>query len=72
MTDYDFEIVDCNVCGENNTEQISSKGKFGLPANVVLCKNCGLGYLNPRWNSEAYINFYSNNYDDLYRPDIDK
>lgn len=66
--EYKFETVNCNLCGSNNYKIISTKGKFGLPTNVVLCKECGLGYLNPRWNSESYIQFYRNEYDKYYRP----
>lgn len=43
-----------------------------MPTNVVLCKECGLGYLNPRWDRESYLRFYRKEYDKYYRPDISK
>ena len=69
---YEFETVNCNLCNSDNYQKISSKGKFGLPTNVVICKNCGLSYLNPRWNNASYLDFYQNEYDKYYRPQIIK
>lgn len=65
---YTFETVNCNLCNSNEYEEISNKGKFGLPIHVVLCKNCGLGYLNPRWDRGSYLHFYQHEYDKYYRP----
>lgn len=66
-----FEKVNCVICGADNADPISQKGQFGLPINLVLCKDCGLGYLNPRWNQEAYLDFYKNEYDKYYRSELD-
>ena len=65
---YSFETVNCNLCGSKEYELISTKGKHGFPTNVVICKNCGLGYLNPRWDHQSYLLFYQNDYDRYYRP----
>lgn len=65
-----FEKVNCNVCGANDYTNISDKGQFGLATHVVICKQCGLSYLNPRWTKETYISFYTNEYDKYYRPNI--
>jgi 2-polyprenyl-3-methyl-5-hydroxy-6-metoxy-1,4-benzoquinol methylase len=67
---YEFEKIVCNVCESDNYSKISSRGQFGFPINVVLCKKCSLMYLNPRWNEESYIYFYMNEYDKYYRPKI--
>lgn len=67
-----FEEVSCVVCGTYNDEKICTHGQFGLPANVVICKKCGLSYLNPRWTEESLIDFYVNDYDNYYRPEMDK
>ena len=69
---YKFENINCNLCNSNDYDKITDKGKFGIPSHVVLCKNCGLGYLNPRWTKESYGHFYKYEYDRLYRPDLDK
>lgn len=67
-----FENINCNLCGENDTVALAKKGQFNLPANVVICRNCGLTYLNPRWTKSTYFDFYTNHYDKYYRPDIKK
>src|SRR5574337_1071764 len=63
----DFENVSCILCGPGETIPLSNTGQFGLPANVVICKNCGLAYLSPRWNRERYTAFYKYEYDKFYR-----
>lgn len=70
--EYKFEHIPCNLCGSDNYETISTKGKFGLPTNVVICKDCGLSYLNPRWDKDSYNHFYKSEYDKYYRPQIKK
>ena len=65
---YKYEEVNCNLCNEEEKESLSDKGQFNLPTHVVLCKNCGLAYLSPRWNKNAYEDFYENEYDKYYRP----
>lgn len=67
-----LETVNCNLCGSNDTHKVSEKGQHGLPISLVLCKNCGLGYLNPRWDADGYLDFYKNEYDKYYRPNISK
>lgn len=64
---YNYEKVKCAVCKNDNTFPLSNKGQFDLPVNVVLCKDCGLGYLNPRWDNQSYMNFYATDYDKYYR-----
>jgi len=58
------------VCNADDTDKISERGQFGLPAHVVICRQCGLTYLNPRWNKARLMNFYENEYDNYYRPDM--
>jgi SAM-dependent methyltransferase len=70
--EYKFETVNCNLCNSNNYQSISKKGKFGLPTNVVICRECGLSFLNPRWDHNSYLQFYQNDYDKYYRPKISK
>ena len=66
----EFEKVVCNSCGADDYEHISNSGQFDLPLSVVICKNCGLAYLNPRWTKETYLQFYTHEYDYYYRPGI--
>jgi SAM-dependent methyltransferase len=64
------ETTPCLVCGANNYEIYSKKGQFGLPVPVVICKDCGFSYLNPRWTKERYDEFYRKEYDHYYRPEV--
>jgi 2-polyprenyl-3-methyl-5-hydroxy-6-metoxy-1,4-benzoquinol methylase len=66
----DFEEVNCAICKTDSTLSYSSKGQFGLQTNVVICKNCGFTYLNPRWTKERYNYFYTVEYDNYYRPEV--
>jgi SAM-dependent methyltransferase len=45
-------------------------GQFGYSVHPVICKSCGLVYLNPRWSKKDYDIFYSYYYDPLYRLEI--
>ncbi len=63
----EFEEVSCPICHANDPELLHKIGMFGLPANFSLCKNCGFGYLNPRWTKERYDYFYAKEYDTHYR-----
>ncbi len=63
-----FENVDCAICNSSeNLETISEKGQFGIPTFVSICKDCGLSFLNPRWDQATYLNFYTKKYDKYYR-----
>jgi len=72
MNEKNFERVNCAVCKADNTEKICERGQFGLPTHVVICKECGLSYLNPRWDKARYIHFYEKEYDKYYRPNVKK
>ncbi|MGZ3867025.1 MAG: class I SAM-dependent methyltransferase [Bacteroidia bacterium] len=68
----EFENTNCLVCLSNDYLPYSSKGQFGIETNVVICKNCGFSYLNPRWNKQRYNYFYTKEYDTYYRPEVIK
>ncbi len=65
-----YENIACNLCGNDDTKKLAERGQFNLPTNVVICRNCGLTYLNPRWTKPTYFEFYTNKYDKYYRPNI--
>lgn len=67
-----LESVPCNNCGQTNDVKLSTHGQFGLPLRVVICRNCALVYLNPRWTRPKYLEFYTSEYDKYYRPSIGK
>lgn len=65
-----MEEVNCVICEQNNNESVCKKSTLGIQLNLVLCKDCGLGYLSPRWNKERYLTYYSEQYDKQYRPNL--
>lgn len=65
-----FEDVNCIICDGSDLHKVTSKGQFNIPTNICICKNCGLSFLSPRWTEERYLDFYANEYDKLYRPNV--
>ena len=59
--EYKLEYIKCN-CGADDYTIISKRDTYGLPVTQVICKQCGLVYLNPRMNQEAYNDFYDKYY----------
>lgn len=51
-----MEPVNCNLCGEDDFEEIIHRGE----SNVVRCKKCGLVYRNPRRSSPEEVAQYAN------------
>ena len=49
-----METVNCAICRQNNTEIIFKKGNLDKDLDNVICKNCGLVFLNPRSDREDY------------------
>ncbi|SFZ92971.1 Methyltransferase domain-containing protein [Flaviramulus basaltis] len=66
----DLDYVECSVCGSKNFKLIIKQKNIGYNLNLVICKNCSLGLLNPRWTKEKYANYYKEEYDKQYRPNI--
>ncbi len=68
-----WDNVKCHICNSVNTHPIMLRnnplveGQFGYAIHPVICKNCGLIFLSPRWSKEDYNTFYSFYYDNLYR-----
>lgn len=59
-----FENLNC-PCGSNNKDHlISSRDKFGLNVNNVICIDCGLIRQNPTLDDKSLSIFY----DQIYRP----
>ena len=64
--EYQFEQVECSICGCEDFEPIAEKDRYGLYLPVVACRKCGLVQSNPRLNKEAYDRFYNEEYRPLY------
>jgi SAM-dependent methyltransferase len=63
--------IKCNLCNgtefesiykREDIEIITTKEKFDIDINNVICKNCGLVFQNPFMDKEKLISFYSNQY----------
>jgi SAM-dependent methyltransferase len=61
---YSNQMVEepCNLCKSKDTEIICYEQRFATNVPVVICKKCGLIYLNPRWPIETYQEFYKKDY----------
>lgn len=59
-----MEKIVCPICNKNDEKIIAKKVKPKIRQNVVICKTCGLVYLNPRWTKDRYDQYYSREYYD--------
>ncbi len=66
----EFEYVRCNICNSAEYDAIVTATEEGSSIHLVICRDCGLGYLNPRWKKERYRKYYQTDYDARYRPQI--
>jgi SAM-dependent methyltransferase len=54
----EVEHVSCNLCGRDDALPVAQRDKYGLPLTTVMCRGCGLLYLNPRPTAATYRKFY--------------
>lgn len=57
-----LERVPCNLCGSDDAERLPIQERHNLPCTAVICRGCGLAYLNPRWSASSYREFYKADY----------
>jgi SAM-dependent methyltransferase len=64
LTKYleDLEEIDCDACGARERETFCQQDKFNLPIQSVICRQCGLMYINPRPTKELYAKFNESDY----------
>ncbi len=55
----DVEHVPCNLCGTDAPVTLAHTDKYGLGITTVMCRQCGLMYLNPRPTETSYGKFYT-------------
>jgi len=53
----EVEHVGCDLCGADDPELVAERDKYGLPVRAVMCRRCGLMYLNPRPSADRYRAF---------------
>jgi 2-polyprenyl-3-methyl-5-hydroxy-6-metoxy-1,4-benzoquinol methylase len=58
------EVTGCNLCGSSQFLVLTSRDRYGYPAQAHACERCGLVFINPRMTAAAYERFY----DGVYRP----
>lgn len=61
------EHVNCNICEKDNTDPLFKVKdmRFEFPGefNLVMCRDCGLVYLNPRPTKREINDYYPNEYE---------
>ncbi len=63
--EYKTEAVDC-FCGSKEYIPITEMDRYGFDYQLVLCRNCGLLYANPRMTENTFREFYENEYRHIY------
>ena len=63
----EYEQVNCNLCGQDKQDPISQTDRYGLAVRTVICRSCGLIFINPRMSKEDYDLFYQNTYREQLR-----
>lgn len=64
-----MEHVKCEICGADDYVVVGKRGLHGEKVNNVLCRKCGLVYVNPRMGEEDTAAFYRTQYKELYGSD---
>ncbi len=60
------ELVRCNLCSEYDAATLFKQDQHGFGLHTVMCRRCGLIYLNPRPTAQDYDKFYRDWYHRLY------
>jgi SAM-dependent methyltransferase len=63
----DWEGFAC-LCGADGGHVLTEVDRYGLPYRKVLCPQCGLLRVTPRWTASRYARFYRDDYRELYSP----
>jgi len=66
MFSWHREYVRCNLCGEDDAAILFDQDQHAFGLHTVLCRCCGLIYLNPRPSAADYGDFYRHWYHRLY------
>jgi O-antigen/teichoic acid export membrane protein/SAM-dependent methyltransferase len=63
----DWEAPRC-LCGAGGGRILTDVDRYGLPYRKLLCTQCGLLRVTPRWTAAKYGRYYADDYRDLYSP----
>lgn len=58
--------VNCDFCESNDYELLYDKGRYNMSINNVICKKCGLVYINPRKSEKEIEKYYKSKYREIY------
>ena len=58
--------VNCGLCGRDDCEVLFQQDQHAFRLRTVMCRQCGLVYLNPRPTAQEYDDFYQRWYHRLY------
>ncbi|PIT90997.1 hypothetical protein COU17_02770 [Candidatus Kaiserbacteria bacterium CG10_big_fil_rev_8_21_14_0_10_49_17] len=61
-TSAQYEHLPCNFCGEDNADTIATRDRNGYSVRTLLCRNCGLLYIDPRMTPQWYQLYYEQEY----------
>ena len=64
--EYPTEEARCFCGADFNDHVVTRFDRYGMPHQMVLCKECGLMRANPRMTREAYDKFYNYEYRQIY------
>lgn len=59
--------VDCELCGGRSADVIGSVDRKGRPLQTVLCRGCGLAWVDPRPDPAQLRSFYASDYRREYK-----
>lgn len=65
--EYLLEDVPC-FCGAKDDAVVDTKDRYGIPMTTVVCNNCALVRVNPRFTPETLSAFYNTDYRILNYP----
>lgn len=64
---YQLEETAC-LCGSSDFDTISNYDRDYLPVGIGLCRRCGMMLQSPRLTQASLIDFYENEYREMYNP----
>ncbi len=71
----DFEQIPCNLCGADHTSVLYDKPDTRFNPDetftAVRCRNCGLGFLNPRPTQQAMDRYYPKDFYENFETEKD-
>jgi len=61
-----MEKINCPICKKTKHEFVFKGIEENIEYQYVICKECGLVFINPRMSEDEYKQFYQKKYDDSY------